>query len=130
MAKRGPMPDFQTVATYIAAQPQEIQRALETMREIIKEAAPDAIEMINYKIPAYTLVPGGKRDQQIMMAGHSKFIGFYPFPTTMAAFSEALKDYKQGKGSVQFPLDQPLPKDLIISMIQFRKEELMEQQRK
>ena len=130
MAKRGHMPDFQTVAAYIAAQPPDIQRALETMREIIKEAAPDATEIINYKIPAYTLIPDGKRDQQIMMAGCSKFIGFYPFPTTIAAFSEALKDYKQGKGSVQFPLDQPLPKDLIIRMIKFRKEELMKQQDK
>ncbi|MDC7995659.1 iron chaperone [Altibacter sp. HG106] len=129
MAKRGPMPTFETVADYIAAQPPEVQSALNTLRALILEAAPEATELINYKIPAYALVPGGKRDQQLMMAGHSKFVGFYPFPTTMAAFSEALKDYKQGKGSVQFPLDQPLPKELITRMVRFRQQELQQQKK-
>jgi uncharacterized protein YdhG (YjbR/CyaY superfamily) len=85
----------------------------------------DAIEVLNYKVPSFTLVPGGKRDQQIMMAGYAKFVGFYPFPTTMAKFSEELKGYKQGKGSVQFPLNKPLPRDLIIRMVKFRKEEIL-----
>ena len=80
---------------------------------------------MNYKVPAFTLVPNGKRDQQVMMAGYAKFVGFYPFPTTMAAFSKELKDYKQGKGSIQFPFDKPLPRDLIIKMIKFRKAEIL-----
>ncbi|MDH5414502.1 MAG: DUF1801 domain-containing protein, partial [Flavobacteriaceae bacterium] len=79
----------------------------------------------NYKVPAFTLVPGGKRDQQIMMAGYAKFVGFYPFPTTIEEFSDELLDYKQGKGSVQFPLNRPLPKDLIIRMVKYRKEEIL-----
>ncbi len=82
------------------------------------------MEVLNYKVPAFTLAPGGKRDQQIMMAGYAKFVGFYPFPTTMKAFAKELKEYKQGKGSVQFPLKKPLPKDLIIRMVKFRKEEI------
>ncbi|MGB0177811.1 MAG: iron chaperone, partial [Owenweeksia sp.] len=101
------------------------QKVLQELRNIIKKAAPDAVEILNYKVPSFTLVPGGKRDQQIMMAGYARFVGFYPFPTTMAKFSDELKGYKQGKGSVQFPLDKPLPKDLITRMVKFRREELL-----
>jgi len=125
MAKKGPMPNFETIDDYIANQPKEAQKVLQELRSIIKEAAPDAIEVLNYKVPSFTLVPEGKRDQQIMMAGYAKFVGFYPFPTTMEKFSDELKDYKQGKGSVQFPLDKPLPKDLIKRMVKFRKEEIL-----
>ncbi|MCB0401320.1 MAG: DUF1801 domain-containing protein [Flavobacteriales bacterium] len=119
------MPTFETMDDYIAQQPKDTKRMLQELRGIIKEAAPDAVEMLNYKIPVFTLVPGGKRDQQIMMAGYAKFVGFYPFPTTMEAFADELKDYKQGKGSVQFPLNKPLPKDLIIRMVQYRKAEIL-----
>lgn len=125
MGKKGPMPSFETIDDYIANQPAAAQEVLQELRSIIREAAPDAIEVLNYKVPAFTLVPGGKRDQQLMMAGYTKFVGFYPFPTTMAAFSEELKGYKQGKGSVQFPLDQPLPKELISRMVRFRREEIL-----
>ena len=103
----------------------ETQKVLQELRSIIKEAAPEAIEILNYKVPSFTLVPGGKRDQQIMIAGYERFVGFYPFPTTMAEFSYELTDYKQGKGSVQFPLNKPLPKDLIIRMVRFRREEIL-----
>lgn len=127
MGKKGPMPNFGTIDEYIAHQPKEVQEVLQTLRNIIKEAAPDAVEVLNYKVPSFTLVAGGKRDQQIMMAGYAKFVGFYPFPTTMAAFAEELKEYKQGKGSVQFPLDKPLPKDLIIRMVKYRKEEILKE---
>jgi uncharacterized protein YdhG (YjbR/CyaY superfamily) len=125
MGKKGSMPNFETIDDYIASQPTEVQKVLEELRALIKEAAPDAIEMLNYKVPSFTLVPDGKRDQQIMMAGYARFVGFYPFPTTIAKFSEELKDYKQGKGSVQFPLNKPFPKGLIIRMVKFRKEEIL-----
>jgi len=124
MGKKGPMPSFDTIDDYIASQPEATQQLLKELRSIIKEAAPDAVKMLNYKVPSFTLVPGGKRDQQIMMAGYAKFVGFYPFPTTMEKFSEELNAFKQGKGSVQFPLNKPLPKELIIRMIQYRKKEL------
>lgn len=125
MAKKGPMPAFETVDAYINAQPQEAQQVLQELRNIIKEAATDCVEVLNYKIPSFTLVPGGKRDQQIMMAGYAKFVGFYPFPTTMEAFAEQLKDFKQGKGSVQFPYNKPLPKELIKEMVVYRRKELV-----
>ena len=121
------MPNFETVDDYIANQPEESQKVLEELRNIIKEAAPDSTEILNYKVPSFTLVQGGKRDQQIMIAGYANFVGFYPFPTTMAEFSDELKDYKQGKGSVQFPLDKPLPRDLIIRMVKFRREEILKE---
>lgn len=125
MAKKGPMPSFETIDAYIAHQPPEVQTVLNELRSIIKEAAPDAEERLNYKVPAFSLIPNGKRDHQLMMAGYAKFVGFYPFPTTMAAFSDELKAYKQGKGSVQFPLNKPLPKELIIKMVKFRRAELL-----
>lgn len=124
MDKTAPRPSFATMEEYIANQPKEVQKALNELRSIIKEAAPEAIEIMNYKVPAFNLVPDGKRDQQIMMAGYAKFVGFYPFPTTMEKFADELKGFKQGKGSVQFPLDMPLPRDLIIRMVKFRKDEL------
>lgn len=125
MAKKGPMPNFETIDDYINSQPKEVQKHLQELRKIINEAAPDATEVLNYKVPAFTLVKGGKRDQQVMIAGYSKFVSFYPFPTTMEAFSDKLKAYKQGKGSVQFPLDKELPKDLIKQMVQYRKAEIL-----
>jgi len=125
MAKKGPMPNFETIDDYIAAQPMETQSHLSELRKYIKEAAPDATEVLNYKVPSFTLVPGGKRDQQIMIAGYKKFVGFYPFPTTIEAFAKELAGYSQGKGSVQFPLNQPLPKDLIIRMVKYRREEIL-----
>lgn len=125
MAKRGPMPNFETIDDYIANQSEEAQKKLRELRAIIREAAPDCLEVLNYKVPSFTLVPGGKKDQQIMMAAYAKFIGFYPFPTTMAHFAEELKDFKQGKGSVQFPLNKDLPRDLIIRMVKYRREEIL-----
>lgn len=127
MGKKGSMPNFGTIDDYIADQPKEAQKVLHELRSIIKEAAPDAIEILNYKVPSFILVPGGKSNQQIMMAGYAKFVGFYPFPTTIAAFSDELRDYKQGKGSVQFPLNKPLPGELIIRMVKFRKNEILKE---
>ncbi len=127
MGKQGPMPNFETIDDYIAYQPKQAQVVLKELRKIIKDAAPDAIEVLNYKVPSFTLVPGGKRDQQIMMAGYAKFVGFYPFPTVMSAFKNELKDYKTGKGSIQFPLDKPLPKELIKRMVKYRRDEVLKE---
>ena len=119
------MPNFKTIDEYIAHQPEHVRQKLHELRSIIKRAAPDSYEMLNYKVPAFTLVPGGKRDHQIMMAGYAKFVSLYPFPSTMAHFSEELKAYKQGKGSVQFPLNEELPEALILRMVKFRRDELL-----
>lgn len=126
MAKKGTMPNYATIDDYIANQSEEAKNNLITIRTAIKEAVPECEELLNYKVPSFNLVPGGKRDQQIMMAAYAKFIGFYPFPTTIEAFPHELKDYKQGKGSVQFPIKKPLPIDLIKRMAIYRKNEILE----
>lgn len=125
MTKKGSMPNFETIDEYIENQSIDAQTKLNEIRSIIHDVVPGVREILNYKVPSFVLVDGGKRDQQIMMAAYEKFIGFYPFPTTMAAFSEELKEFKVGKGSVQFPLSQPLPLEVIKKMVAYRKNELM-----
>jgi len=112
--------EFKSVMEYFDALPEKTKHALMEMKECITKVVPDAEELLNYNIPSYTLIKGGKRDQQIMIAGYKNHVGLYPHPTTMAHFDLALKGFKKGKGSVQFPLNQPLPKDLIIKMITYR----------
>ncbi len=112
------------IERYISNQPSKTQKALREIWEYIKAAAPDAEETINYQIPAFTLIKGGKREQQIMIAGYKNHIGFYPHPTTIEKFQKELSLYKSAKGSVQFPLDSPIPKELIIKMVKFRLKEV------
>jgi uncharacterized protein YdhG (YjbR/CyaY superfamily) len=125
MAKKGAMPSFETIDDYIANQTEQAQELLQELREIIKEAVPDVVEVRNYKVPTFTLIEGGKRDQQIMIAAYAKFVSFYPFPSTIEEFSEELRDFKLGKGSIQFPFGKPLPRELIVRMVKYRKEEIM-----
>ncbi|MFH2133982.1 MAG: DUF1801 domain-containing protein [Pseudomonadota bacterium] len=108
------------VDAYIANQPPESQRALEELRACIWQAAPEVTELMNYNIPAFALVEGGKRDRQIMIAGYAKHVGFYPHPAVIEAFAEQLAGYKTAKGSVQLPLNQPIPKTLVIRMVEYR----------
>lgn len=113
------------VDAYISAQPPETQRSLEELRSYIWLAAPNASELLNYNIPAFALVEGGKRDQQIMIAGYPKHIGFYPHPDVIQAFSDQLTEYKYAKGSIQFPLSNPIPKELVIKMVKYRLTQLL-----
>lgn len=115
-----------TVVDYFNAQPERTKKALLELKDCVLMVAPHATELLNYYIPAYALVEGGKREQQIMIAGYQKHVGFYPHPTTMEKFDSELKEYKRGKGSVQFSLDRPLPKDLIVRMIKYRMDLLKE----
>lgn len=108
------------VDQYIATHPLETQRALQELRSCIWQAAPCVSELMNYKIPAFVLVAGGKRDQQIMIAGCSKHVGFYPHPDTIDKFADRLAAYRFSKGSIQFPLSQPIPRELVIEMVKFR----------
>jgi uncharacterized protein YdhG (YjbR/CyaY superfamily) len=112
---------YESVEDYINQQPEKTQKALKEIRSFILEAVPDAIELFNYDIPAFALVKGGKREQQIMIAGYKSHVGFYPHPTAIDYFLDELQDYKIGKGSVQFPINKPLPKDLIMRMVMYRK---------
>lgn len=109
-----------SVEEYFSSQPEKVRNALLSIRQCILTVVPEAKELLNYNIPAYALIEGGKREQQIMIAGYKNHVGLYPHPTTMEKFDEELKDYKKGKGSVQFPLDKPIPKDLIIKMVEYR----------
>ena len=111
---------FLSVDAYFRAQPEPTRKVLLELRDCILTAAPQAEELLNYNIPAYALVPGGKRDQQMMIAGYKNHVGFYPNPHTLEKFGSQLTAYKMGKGSVQFPLDKPLPKDLIVEMVKYR----------
>ena len=114
--------EFKNVGEYLAAQPENARTALLELKECILKAEPNATELLNYNIPAYALVENGKREQQIMIAGYKKHVGLYPHPTTMEKFDSELSEYKRAKGSVQFPLDKPLPKELIVRMIKYRLE--------
>ncbi|MGZ9675367.1 iron chaperone [Flavobacterium sp. GNP001] len=111
--------DFQSVDEYIKSFPQTMQLLLENIRLTIIKNTPTAVESISYGMPAYKTF--GK--PLVYFAGFKNHIGFYATPTGHAAFAEALSKYKQGKGSVQFPLKQPIPYDLIEKIVLFRVEE-------
>ncbi len=108
------------VDAYLAGQPEKTRRALDQLRALIREAAPGVTELMNYRIPAFALVPGGKRDQQIMIAGYAGHVGFYPSPGVLEAFAGRLADYKFSKGAIQFPLNRPIPAELVLEMVRFR----------
>jgi uncharacterized protein YdhG (YjbR/CyaY superfamily) len=112
------------VDAYIATQPPEAQRALEELRSCIWKAAPGVAELMNYNIPAFALVHGGKRDKQIMIAGYPQHVGFYPSPDVIDAFADQLAAYKVAKGSIQFPLNKPIPKALVVKMVKYRLSQL------
>lgn len=104
-----------TIDEYISGFPRDIQEILHQCRVTIKEAAPLAIEVISYGMPAFKL-----NGILVWFAACSKHIGFYPHNTGIVAFKKELLIYKGGKGSVQFPLDKPLPFELISEIVKFR----------
>lgn len=114
--------EYKNVDEYFDAQSENTRKMLLELKECILKAEPNATELLNYNIPAYALVENGKREQQIMIAGYKKHVGLYPHPTNMEKFDSQLSEYKRAKGSVQFPLDKPLPKELIVRMIKYRVE--------
>ncbi len=110
---------FKTVDEYIQAFPKDVQGILKKMRQTIKEAAPGAVETISYQIPTFKLNGKGL----VYFAAFKSHIGFYPIHTGVEGFKKELSRYKQGKGSVQFPLDQPIPYDLVKKITRFRVKE-------
>lgn len=107
-----------TIDEYIAGFPPDIQKILQEIRMTIKKAAPDAGEAIKYQMPTFTL-----KGNLVHFAAFKKHIGFYPVPTGIEAFKDELSVYKTAKGSVQFPLDKPIPFDLISRIVKFRVKE-------
>ena len=110
-----------TIDEYIAGFPQDIQEILEKVRVTIRKAAPDAQEAIKYQMPTFTL-----KGNLVHFGAFKKHIGFYPVPTGIEQFKDELSVYEGGKGSVQFPLDQPIPYDLIGRIVEFRVKENLE----
>lgn len=107
-----------TIDEYIAGFAPDIQSILQQIRATIRAAAPDAQETISYQMPTFTLY-----GNLVHFAAFKHHIGFYPTPSGTAHFEAALARYKSGKGSVQFPLDEPIPYDLITEIVKFRVEE-------
>jgi len=101
---------------YIAGFPKDTQKILEQIRATIKKAAPDAEETISYAIPAFTL----KGQYLIYFAGYKNHIALYPAPRGYEEFKKELSVYKGGKGTVQFPLEKPMPLNLITKIVKFR----------
>lgn len=111
---------FTTIDEYIAQFPPEVQENLQQLRSVIQEAAPEATEKISYQMPAFYL-----KGSLVYFAAFKHHIGFYPAPRGIEAFKEELSQYKGAKGSVQFPLNKPLPLDLISRIVKFRVAENM-----
>jgi uncharacterized protein YdhG (YjbR/CyaY superfamily) len=114
-----------SIDEYLAEFPPETQKVLGEMRELISAHAPGATETIAYAIPTFDL--NGKH--LVHFAGFAKHVGFYPTPSGIEAFSEELSRYKTAKGSVQFPLEEPLPSDLIRRIVEFRVAEMTSNKR-
>jgi uncharacterized protein YdhG (YjbR/CyaY superfamily) len=113
-----------SVDSYIASFPASTRMLLTQMRETIRKAAPEAEELMSYQMPAYKL-----EGMLVYFGGYGKHIGFYPTASGIEAFKQEFSKYKWSKGAVQFPLDQPLPLDLITRIVKFRVAENLEKAR-
>jgi uncharacterized protein YdhG (YjbR/CyaY superfamily) len=110
-----------SIDEYIASFPRQVQEILEKIRLTIRKAAPDAEETIKYQMPTFTL-----KGNLVHFAAFKRHIGFYPVPTGIEAFKNELSVYEGGKGSVKFPLDKPIPYNLISKIVKFRVKENLE----
>jgi uncharacterized protein YdhG (YjbR/CyaY superfamily) len=112
------MQKVENIDAYIASFPKETQELLNQMRTIISKAVPKAQEVISYGMPAYKL-----HTVLVYFAGYKNHIGFYPTSSGIREFQEQLAGYKNSKGTVQFPLDKPLPVKIIKEITAFRAKE-------
>lgn len=110
--------NFKTVDEYISTFPKDIQKILEQVRQAIKKSAPEAQETINYQIPTFRL-----NGNLVHFAAFKNHIGFYPAPSGLKAFRKEISKYKSSKGSVQFPIDEPMPISLISKIVKYRVKE-------
>ena len=109
---------FNSIDEYIGLYPSEIQDILTTLRKVIKESAPEATEKISYQMPTFAM-----HGNLVHFAAYKNHIGFYPAASGVAAFTDKLVEYKTSKGAIQFPIDKPLPYELIREIVQFRIDE-------
>lgn len=116
-----PRKKFETIDEYIVEFSEDIQEILENMRKVIQEAAPEAEEVISYGMPTFKF-----HGNLVHFAAYKNHIGFYPAPSGIERFKKEILEYKSSKGAVQFPLDEPIPYDLVEKIVIFRvKENLM-----
>jgi uncharacterized protein YdhG (YjbR/CyaY superfamily) len=113
-----PEQKLKSVDEYISTFPKNVQIILEEFRQAIREAAPDATEAISYQMPAFK-----QNGILVWFAAHKNHIGFYPRVSAIEAFKDKLSSYEVSKGTVQFPLDELIPFDLIKEMVRFRVKE-------
>ena len=111
-----------SIEQYISQFSPDVQEILKSLRQVIKESAPDAQEKISWEMPTFVL-----HGNLVHFAAHKNHIGFYPAPSAIDAFKQELSVYKGAKGSVQFPLDKPLPYGLIRKIVEFRVDENIRQ---
>ncbi len=109
---------FSTIDEYIAEFPEDIQLKLRELRAVIAAEAPQASEKISYAMPTFYL-----NGNLVHFAAYQRHIGFFPAPTGLAEFEQELAPYKHSKGAVQFPLDRPLPLDLVRKIVRYRVQE-------
>lgn len=114
-----------TIDEYIALFPADVQQILSNIRAVIRAAVPDAEERIGYQMPGFYQNGG-----LVWFGAHKHHIGLYPTPSGLTAFEDELAAYKGSKGSVHFPLDQPIPYDLVTKIVQFRLAENMQKKKK
>ena len=112
---------FSDIDSYISSFPEETQKILEKLRATIRKAAPEAKETINYGMPTFTL-----KGNLVHFAAFKNHIGFYPTPSGIESFKKELSAYEGAKGSVKFPIDKPLPLDLISEIVKFRVKETLQ----
>ena len=106
---------FTSIDEYIATFPDEVQKILQELRATIKASAPDAEEKISYQMPTFFL-----KGNLVHFAAYKNHVGFYPTPSGIEKFQQELSKYEGAKGSVKFPIDQPLPLKLIQKIVEFR----------
>jgi len=116
---------FKTIDEYINTVSEESRKILEKLRQVVRDAAPEAEETINYQIPTFKL-----NGNLVHFAAYKKHIGFYPTPSGIEAFKNELSSYELSKGSVKFPLNKPIPFDLIKKIVDFRVKENLSKKKK
>jgi uncharacterized protein YdhG (YjbR/CyaY superfamily) len=116
---------YSTIDEYITGFPAEIQEKLREIRRVIHETAPEATEKISYQMPTFFL-----NGNLVHFAAFKNHIGFYPAPTGLDAFKEEISKYPNSKGAVQFPLDRPIPFDLVRRIVEYRREENLKKKKK
>ena len=113
-----PKEKFKTIDEYIATFPKNIRKILEELRQVIRDSAPTAEEAISYQMPTFKL-----NGNLVWFATFKNHIGFYPKPSAIETFREELIDYEVSKGTIRFPLDKPIPFDLVGKIVKYRAKE-------